>query len=901
MTRKTSYFGGPSAPNMGAKPAIHKQKIPFGYDTYDFKLVLSEKEKEEEHFRRIKTLVYNYERIGRQQLQYIQQDILKKFNLAYGIIDQSDYIKGTTEYETEITMIGDESLEFDLKFYPIIPNIVNTLTNFLGKARVEYQAMAVNPEAQNEILEQKNEQIKSLLISKAKEIFDAQLIEKGITPESQPELYQKQMEIFQALPKIQEYYNLDFRLEIEEWANHRLEIDKLKHNLKDLERDLMFNKLVCDRPFIHTNLLEDDYKPEVLRPEHCFYLRSPYVKDVSEGVMFGWFEYDSAVNLINKYGDKLSQEDIEKLQQFYLTTRFTQYTREKYNTDVPDDIAMAQNYIAFRTEFRDRGNIRHRGDEYKEHLVETMQMYLQVPRKLQKLVMVGMDGSKVSTIVDETYKISIPPIYEKGKPKEETYLIYGEHVEPFYINELWRVIKINLTRNPNPDLGNDIWVVLEKYPVQISNPRISKYGSLIPVNGGPMTNEYSPSISIVDKCKPWQVFYNYLWNRNNQILQSELGIFLLINQNLIPNTNLDESGLVNKLVEWALTARDTGLAPLSTELNQVGANINGLTGGYGQRIDLTRTDEVLAKAKLAEICKQECLQVIGISPQMMAEISPNETATGIVQGIQRSINQLKHLYDEHFLMMEKSRQTMIEVAKYLAIKKGGVSETYMTNDKQRVIFQTSAENFPLYQIGVFMTSDFDDTLLLDEIRQLAVRDNTMGADALDKIAIMSADSIGEIRDGLAELQEKRERTERERQQQVMALEERKIVQQQQALEAQLQWEKERHYSELDTRLDVAEMRALGSTQFAQGSGLEDITKLKAQQLKEQSFYQDIIQKAQAKQLKEEQLSFEQERNQSVLNQEQTLERERLRVEREKIMAKLKISDNELKIAKENKP
>lgn len=899
--KKTSYFGGRNSPNLGAKPAIHKQKIPFGYDTYDFKLILSEKEKEEEDFRRIKTLVYNYERIGRQQLQYIQEDILKKFNLAYGIIDQSDYIKGKSEYETEITMIGDESLEFDLKFYPIIPNIVNTLTNFLGKARVQYQAMAVNPEAQNEILEQKNEQLKSLLISKAKEIFDIQLSEKGITPESQPDVYQKQLEIFQALPKIQEYYNMDFRLEIEEWANHRLEIDKLKHNTKDLERDLMFNKLVCDRPFVHTNLLGDDYRPEVLRPEHCFYLRSPYVKDVSEGVMFGWFEYDSAVNLINKYGDKMSQEDVEKLQQFYLTTRFTQYTSEKYNTDVPDDIAMAQNYIAFRTEFRDRGKIRHRGDEYKEHLVETMQMYLQVPRKLQKLVVVGMDGSKVSTIVDETYKISIPPVYEKGKSKEETYLIYGEHIEPFFINELWRVIKINLTRNPNPDLGNDIWVVLEKYPVQLSNPRISKYGSLIPVNGGPMTNEYSPSISIVDKCKPWQVFYNYLWNRNNQILQNELGIFLLINQNLIPNNNLDESGLVNKLVEWALTARDTGLAPLSTELNQVGANINGLTGGYGQRIDLTRTDEVLAKAKLAEICKQECLQVIGISPQLMADISPNETATGIVQGIQKSINTLKNLYDEHFLMMERCRQTMIEVAKYLAIKKGGVSETYMTNDKQRIIFQTSTENFPLYQIGVFMVSDFDQTLLLDEIRQLAVRDNTMGADALDKIAIMSADSIGEIRDELAELQQKREKMERERQQQLMALEERKIAQQQQALEAQLRWEKEKHYTELDSRLDVAEMRALGSTQFAQGSGIDEITKLKTQQLKEQSYYQDILQKAQEKQLKKEQLSMEQESQASLLNQEDTLEKERLKVEREKIMAKLKISDNELKIAKENKP
>lgn len=899
--KKTSYFGGPSAPNLGPKPPIHKQKIPYGYNDWDFRMILSEKEKEEEDFRRIKTLVYNYERIGREQLMSIREEILKLFNLSYGIIDQSDYIKGNTEYETELTMLGDESLEFDLKFYPIVPNIINTLTNFLSKIKIEYQALAINPEAQNEVLEQKNNQIKTLLISKAKELFDFQLEQQGVTPETQPDVYQKQLEIFQALPKIQDYYNVNYRLEIEDWANHRIEIDKQKHNLKDLERDLFFNKLTCDRPFVHINLLDEDSRPEVLRSENCFYLRSPYAKDVSEGVMFGWFEYDSAVNLINKYGSKLTDEDTQKLERFYLSTRFTQITSDVYNKDIPDDVAQAQNYLAFRTEFRDKGDIKHRGDEYKEHLVETMQMYLQVPRKLYKLTMIGMDGTKISTLVDDGYKITTKPIYEQGKPKEENYLVFGEHLEPFFINELWRVIKINLTRNPNPDIGEDIWVVLDKYPVQLSNPRISKFGSLIPVHGGPMTNEYSPSISVAKKCKPWQVFYNYLWNRNSQILQSELGIFLLLNQNLIPGDALDESGIQNKMIEWLMTARDTGLAPLEMNLNQLGQNMAGLTGGYGQKMDLTRTDEVLAKAKLADICKQECLQIIGVSPQLLGDISPTETATGIVQGIQKSITQLKHLYDEHFLMMEKATQTMLEIEKYLAIKKGSVSESYLTSDKQRAIFQIDTENFPLYQLGVFVTSDFDDTLLLEEIRQLAIRDNTMGANALDKIAIMSSSSIGKIYTKLSELQEQRTQAETQEQQRQMELERQKLAAQENEMIRRLEWEKEKHYSELNNREDIAEMKVIGATSFAQDTGFDQLTKLKQQQLKEDSYYQDILQKAQSNQLKREQINSQVSANQEMLGTKESIENEKLKVEREKILAKLKISDNELKIAKENKP
>jgi len=513
--------------------------------------------------------------------------------------------------------------------------------------------------------------------------------------------------------------------------------------------------------------------------------------------------------------------------------------------------------------------------------------------------MVGADGSKVSTIVDEKYKVTIKPLYS-GKDKNESTLIFGEHIEPFYVNELWRCIKINLTRNPNPDLGNDIWVVLEKYPVQISNPKISKYGSLIPVNGGPQTNEYSPSISIVDKCKPWQVFYNYLWNRNNQILETEMGVFMMFNQNLIPQESMGEEWGKNNLIKFLLTARDTGLAPLDMAQNVMGQNQVGITGGFGQKMDLTRTDEVLAKAKLAEICKQECLQIVGVSPQLLGDISPTETATGIVRGIQKSITQLKHLYDEHFLMMERARQSMLEIAKYIAIKKGSVEESYMTNDKQRVIFQTSTTNFPLYQLGIYVTSDFDDTLLLEEIRLNIMRDNTLGADALDKVSIMTSTSIGQMYDKLKDIQEEKQKAEEQRQQQEMAQQQQMIQARQAEAEMKMKFEREQLLLELESREKQSEFRALGSSQFAQGNGIDEITKLRQVQLKEDTFYQSILEKAQANQLKKEQLNTQSTSNDLSREQEDSLEREKLKVEREKIMAKLKVSKNELEVAKVNK-
>ena len=96
------------------------------------------------------------------------------------------------------------------------------------------------------------------MISKAKELFDFHMQEQGVTQETQPDVYKQQLDIFMALPKIQQYYSTDFRLDVEDWANHRIEIDTKKFYMKSLEKkkkkkkkkkkDLMFNKLYVTDP-----------------------------------------------------------------------------------------------------------------------------------------------------------------------------------------------------------------------------------------------------------------------------------------------------------------------------------------------------------------------------------------------------------------------------------------------------------------------------------------------------------------------------------------------------------------------------------------------------------------------------------------------------------------------------
>ncbi len=153
---------------LGVHPGLELKKVPgTGLNTnneFDYPFVMDEKDKKIEDYKHIKRLVYHYEWISRQQINRESEKVAKKLNLAHGQIDVDDYVKDTTEYNVEMTMLGGESLDYDLKFYPIIPNIVNSLVSELSRQYINYQALAVNREAVNQVLEQKNNILRQILI-----------------------------------------------------------------------------------------------------------------------------------------------------------------------------------------------------------------------------------------------------------------------------------------------------------------------------------------------------------------------------------------------------------------------------------------------------------------------------------------------------------------------------------------------------------------------------------------------------------------------------------------------------------------------------------------------------------------------------------------------------------------
>ena len=110
-------------------------------------------------------------------MEYLRKNarkILKNYKLAKGIIDKTDYIvEEDNDYKELVDVLTkeDESA-LELKFYPIIPNVINVLTGEFSKRYNRVQFRAVDDTSYNEMLEQKRGMIEENLLTDARNKID---------------------------------------------------------------------------------------------------------------------------------------------------------------------------------------------------------------------------------------------------------------------------------------------------------------------------------------------------------------------------------------------------------------------------------------------------------------------------------------------------------------------------------------------------------------------------------------------------------------------------------------------------------------------------------------------------------------------------------------------------------
>ena len=225
-----------------------------------------------------------------------------------------------------------------------------------------------------------------------------------------------------------------------------------------------------------------------------------------------------------------------------------------------------------------------------------------------------------------------------------------------------------------------------------------------------------------------------------------------------------------------------------------------------------------------------------------------------------------------------------DLAQYYHSTNPSVRLSYITTEAEKVNFTINGTDLLLRDFNIFATTKTNHRAILDQLKQLALTNNTSGASIYDLGNIIKADSIAEVSDILKDAEQK-QMAAREREMQAQRqMQEQALQAKAQEDQMKLQFEAAENEKERQKDLLVAEIRAAGygATQDINQNLISDY-KEAVQDIKQTTQYQ-------------EQMNFK--REQAAINN--TMAQRKMDVERDKLATQRQVADTNLEIARENK-
>jgi hypothetical protein len=853
---------------------------------------------------------------GLKQIRRNARRLMKNYKLAKGIIDRTDYIvEENNEYSDIIETLTKEDVSaLELKFYPIIPNVVNVLVAEFAKRSTKLTYRAVDEFSYNEMLEQKRKMVEETLLSDAQVKLSAALLAQGADFESEEVQQQMSPENLKTLPEIESFFKKDYRSMVEEWATHQHKVDVERFRMDELEERGFRDSLITDREFWHFQMREDDYEVELWNPVITFYHKSPDARYISQAQWVGKTDMMTAADVIDKFGYIMDEEQLAALEAIY-PIRSAGYTTGGYqndgtfydatkshdwNTNMPS-LAYRQYTTAMAGSVYDGGDIINyilsEGEDYYDqgvaYLLRVSTVYWKSQRKVGHLTKVTEEGQVINEIITEDYKVTEKPIYDtklfKNKTKDN--LILGEHIDWIWINETWGGVKIgpnipSFWGMNNPGGFTPIYIGIDKNhvgPLKFQFKGDSTlYGCKLPVEGAVFSDRNTKSTALIDLMKPYQIGYNIVNNQIADILVDELGTVILLDQNSLPRHSLGEDWGKGNYAKAYVAMKNFQILPLDTSI----ANTeNALNFQHFQKLDLEQTNRLMSRIQLANYFKQQAYEVIGVNPQRMGQQLSQQTATGVEQAVAASYAQTEIYFIQHCdYLMPRVHQMRTDLAQYYHSTKPSLRLTYLTTADEKVNFQINGTDLLMRDLNIFASTTANHRAVLEQLKQMAMQNNTTGASIYDLGKVVQSDSIAELNKVLKTSEQKQDQMKQQEMQQAQQMQEQQIQAQQQIEQMKIDATMAEKEKDRQRDLLVAEIKASGF------GAMQDFNQ------NQQSDFVDQMDKIRQSEQYGEQMSLQREKQAN----ENLRENQKLQIEREKLAAQKEIADKQLQIARENK-
>ena len=851
---------------------------------------------------------------GLKQVRRNARRLMKNYKLAKGIIDKTDYIvEDDNEYADLIdTLTKEDASALELKFYPIIPNVINTLVSEFAKRNTRVSYTAVDEYSYNEMLELKRTQVEEVLLFEAEQKMAMALAEM----DPQSEEYQQKMspDNLKTLPEIQQFFNKDYRSMVEQWAEHQHRVDVERFRMDELEERGFRDMLITDREFWHFKMLEDDYDVELWNPVLTFYQKSPDTRYISQAQWAGKFDMMTVSDVIDKYGWLMTEDQMKALELIY-PVRSAGYPIQGYQNDGSYyDATKSHEWntkmpsLGYRQFTSMWDNAYYGGDivnwimmsseDYFDlgmsNMLRVTTVYWKSQRRIGHLTRISDNGNVSQDIIDETYVVVDKPVYNTNilKNKSKDNLVFGEHIDWIWINEVWGGVKIGPNRptfwgSNNPGGINPIYLGINqnlinplKFQFKGDN---SMYGCKLPIEGAVFTDRNTRSTALIDLMKPFQIGYNIVNNQIADILVDELGTVILLDQNALPRHSLGEDWGKNNLAKAYVAMKNFQMLPLDTSITNTE---NALAFQHYQKLDLEQTNRLMSRIQLANYFKQQAFEVIGITPQRLGQqLGQTNTATGIEQAVSASYAQTETYFIQHCdYLMPRVHQMRTDLAQYYQSTKPSARLQYITSMDERKNFEINGTELLLRDLNIFCTTKANHRATLEQLKQMAVQNNTTGASIYDIGNVLRSESIAEVSTILKASEAKQKAEKQAEMQQQQQMQEQQLQARAEEQRQKLEFEATENQKDREARILEAQIRSAGY------GAMQDVNK------NEESDYIDYLDRME----KSDQYAQTMNLNREKETVKQMEHRDKMNIEQQKLNTQREIAQTQLQIARENK-
>jgi hypothetical protein len=388
-------------------------------------------------------------------------------------------------------------------------------------------------------------------------------------------------------------------------------------------------------------------------------------------------------------------------------------------------------------------------------------------------------------------------------------------------------------------------------------------------------------MSLVDKMKPFQIGYNLVNNQIADILVDELGTVIMLDQNALPKHSAGEDWGKNNYAKAYVAMKDFQMLPLDTSITNTE---NPLAFQHYQVLNLEQTQRMMSRIQLGTYFKNQAYEVIGVTPQRMGQVNSQETATGIEQSVNASYSQTEMYFVQHSEhLMPRVHQMRTDLAQYYHSNRASNRLSYMTSKDEKINFEINGTELLSRDLNVFVSTKVNHKQVMEQIKQMAIQNNTAGASIYDLASIVKAESMAEVTHAMKSIEQKTNAQRQEQQQHEQQMQQQQLEAQQAAQEAKQRFEAEQKMLDRQTQIQVAEIKGASFP----GSDVNQ---------NQEADYMESLQYLEGKRQDQEALNLKRESE----NNKNIRENQKINLKQQELQTREDIANKQLDVARINK-